>query len=240
MQELQRVADGRAPFLPDYPPWNRLTAPSVSDLLDAATMISLTRGDDAGAGLGIVISGALAVERELSDGRRILCALFHEGDLVDLRRTERARQGDLIALKESEFLALDESRAEICTSEHADVARAFIVQLGDHLARMRDHATDLAFKTPFESLASVLFEFRRWPGADSGNPGGSTVRIPIPRGDVADYIGVKPETVSRAIRRLERERLIGIPEQDQVFLADIPSMRRLANGGRPRQSTRRS
>ncbi|WP_367575959.1 helix-turn-helix domain-containing protein [Pelagibius sp. Alg239-R121] len=58
--------------------------------------------------------------------------------------------------------------------------------------------------------------------------------------DIADYIVVKPETVSRAIRKLEQVRWIRIPESDQVFLADTPAMRQIANGGRPRQSRKRA
>lgn len=139
-------------------------------------------------------------------------------------------------MTESRFLALDEAVCEACIANHPDVSSAFITQLREQFARLRDHATDLGFKTPFERLASVLFELRRWPGATLDEQGADTVRIPVRRSDIANYIGIKPETVSRAIRQLEQERLIGLPCGDRVVLADIPSMRRLANGGRPRQS----
>lgn len=226
--------------LPDRLPWNRLSAESLCDLLGPATLVSLSRDEEVGSDIGIVISGAFAVQRELSDGRRVLCSLFHEGDLVDVRRSERIRQGRLIALKDSEFLMLDEDQIETCIKRHSDIAGAFITQQGTHFARMRDHVTDLACKTPFERLASVLFEFKRWPRRQSKIRDADTVHIPIMRIDIADYIGVKPETVSRAIRKLEQEKRIAIPRSDQVFMIDVPAMRQIANGGRPRQSTRRA
>lgn len=240
MDSFQPAIIAPQPYLPDYGPWNSLADTSVHDLLEAASLWLLDRGDQVDASLGIVVSGTLAVERELSDGRRVLASLFHEGDLVDLRRTERKRQGALIALKSSEFLHLDETRIDDRAATNPELAKAFIAQLADHFARMQDHATDLASKTPLERMASVLFEFKRWPETTPAERSRDIVRIPISRIDIADYIGVKPETVSRAIRELEREKLIGIPHQDQILLADIPSMRGIANGGRPRRSNGRS
>ena len=240
MQGTQNVAQELAPIFPTRSRWNGLTTANRSALMSAATMINLNCGDQVNSGLGILISGVLSVEKELSDGRRALCVLFHEGDLVDLRRTERARQGNLIAIKDSEFLALDEDQTAAWIAKCPDIAGMFIAEFGEHLARMRDHVTDIAFKTPLECLASVLFEFRRWPGVRLGVLQSGAFRVPISRGNIADYIGVKPETVSRAIRQLEREGLIDIPEPDQVFITNVPAMRCLANGGRPRQSTRKN
>ncbi|TQV70620.1 Crp/Fnr family transcriptional regulator [Denitrobaculum tricleocarpae] len=240
MDKVPRVLSIDTPCLPDYSPWNRLSAASLCDLLDTATPANLSRGDEVRSDVGIVISGAFAVQRELSDGRRVLCSLFHEGDLVDVRRSERIRQGKLIALKDSEFLMLDQDQIDACIAQHSDIAGAFITQQGAHFARMRDHVTDLSCKTPFERLASLLFEFKRWPGRQKRSRDGDTVHIPIMRIDIADYIGVKAETVSRAIRKLEQEKRIAIPTADQVFMIDVPAMRQIANGGRPRQSTRRA
>ena len=236
MDKIQNLLRIEEPVLLNYPPWNGLSENSINGLLETATLNSLSRGDEAASDVCIVLSGALAIERELSDGRRVLCSLFHEGDLIDVRRSERVRQGRLVALKNSEILILDETQVEACTSQHIDLAQAFTCQQGKHFARMRDHATDLASKTPFERIASVLFEFKRWPNNASKHRQRNIVQIPILRIDIANYIGVKPETVSRAIRKLENERRIGIPEPDQIFLADVPALRQIANGGRPRQS----
>lgn len=240
MDPFQSCDCVQEPALPEYPPWNELSEHCKEDLLATATYSYLVRGEEAESNVCIVLSGALAVERELSDGRRVLSTLFHEGDLIDVRRSERIRQGRLIALKDSELVSLDEAQIEACTHTHRELASAFIGQQGNHFARMRDHATDLASKTPFERMASVLFEFKRWPDSLCDQQDCNSVRIPILRIDIADYIGVKPETVSRAIRKLEKERRIAIPESNRIFLIDIPAMRQIANGGRPRQSRQRA
>lgn len=260
MGEFQRVECKHTSTLPNHPPWSHLSQHGTLNLLERASHRHLERGDVVESDVGIVLSGALAIECELFDGRRILCALFHAGNLVDLRCAARGRQGRLVALISSEFLSLHETRVEDCVSSHPDVAFAFVIQLRDNMVRMQHHAADLSAKTPTEKLASLLFEFARWPdksgipyrerpeftefddGVEFGpvqSENTQSIRLPIQRTDIADYIGVKPETLSRAIRKLEREGLIALPHNDHFVLADVASLRRIANGGRPRQSTRR-
>ena len=225
-------------ILPNNPPWDTLSDHSVAQLLDAATPISLRRGDPVKCNVGILCSGALAVERRLYDGRRILCTLFHGGDLVDLTRSERMNQGQLTALNPSLFLSLENSRVEAYFGRHSELAEAMLSRFRQHFERMRDHVTDLVHKTPVERLASLLFEFRRWPENNMSGAGKNVVRIPIQRSDIADYIGVKPETLSRTTTKLAKEGLIDTSGPDEIHLIDIPAMRRIADGGRPRQSTR--
>ncbi len=220
-------------------PWDKLSSASLARLTRAAAVIDMRRGDITAHGLGIMLSGALADQRELSNGRRVISALFRKGDFVDLRRRERARQGQLVALKRSQFLALDPDQLDWCLHHNPEIATAVLVQTREQFARALDHASDVVSKTPIEKFTSLLFEFRRWPETTPSDREKNIVAIPIPRSDIADYIGVKPETVSRVVKQLEQERLIEIPEQNQVQLVDVPSMRQLANGGRPRQSTRR-
>lgn len=239
MDRLQQGAQDLELRLPDRAPWSRLKPASVDRLLSEATAISLKRGDEALAELGIVLFGALAVEHHLSDGRRVLSELFHQGGLVDLRRFGRARQGRLVALKASTLLVIDEQWYDHHTDDYPDIAAAMAVQLRDQLSSQRDHATDLAAKTPFEKLASVMFELQRWPDAAVGQLGEAGLRIPIQRVDIADHIGVKPETLSRAVRCLECEHLIRLPKPDQILFTDLPAVRHIANGGRPRRSTKR-
>ena len=240
MAQIQRMFAEPDRALLALPPWNELTDASCADLERAGSPASLNRGDIMEHNLGIVAVGAFGIERALSNGRRVLCTLFRKGDLVDVRRTERIRQGALVALKKSSFLRLDESKVDTWLHNNNDIARTMLDQLREQFARARDHTTDLVSKTPVEKLASLLFEFRRWPETCSEDHRNNIVSIPISRSDIASYIGVKPETVSRVIKKLVREKLIILQEQDRIYLADLPSMRRIANGGRPRQSTRQA
>ena len=146
-------------------PWNQLKPASADALLSQSTTVSLQRGDETQGEIGIVLFGAFAIEQHLSDGRRVLSELFPQGHLADLRRSSRKRQGRLVALKASTILVIDEHWHDRNMVADTEIAAAMMIQMREQLASQRDHATDLAAKTPFERLASVLFELQRWPDA---------------------------------------------------------------------------
>ena len=60
----------------------------------------------------------------------------------------------------------------------------------------------LGRKTAIERVASFL---RDWSAA---HPAGSDIALPMTRGEIADYLGLTIETVSRTLSRLRREGVI--------------------------------
>ncbi|MEO1248498.1 MAG: Crp/Fnr family transcriptional regulator [Pseudomonadota bacterium] len=213
---------------------------AVSTFLSTGEMVELERGDIIEHDVGVVLAGTLAVERRLSNGRRALSALFRQDDWIDLRRIERVRQGLLMALTPAKFLVLNDRDIDDLLLRDGFFAWELLGQLREQFGRGRDHATDLVNKTPAERLASVLFEFKRWPENREGTHAADIVLLPITRTDIAHYVGLQPETVSRSLARLESDGLIQVPQVNQVRLIDVPSLRRIANGGRPRKSNRRA
>ncbi|MEM7669254.1 MAG: Crp/Fnr family transcriptional regulator [Pseudomonadota bacterium] len=224
--------------IPDLLPWVELTKfwsdlepQSQSELLDRAALLEFGPGEYITIDFGLMISGTVGIEYTVDNGRRSIAELFHSGDLVNMRRHERQPQGRLIALGDCSLLSLDIRDFETCARHHGDVTAAYNRRIEDQVGRMRDHANDLAVKTPLERIVSVLFELRRWPGASLGQA--REVALPILRKDIAAYVGIKPETVSRALRRLLEAGLIksGTTERESIVLIDPPSLRRIANGG---------
>lgn len=238
-QKLQQF-EPSVPYIPDLQPWRDLSAESKGQLLEGASLEQMERAEVCAFSSGILLRGVLGVRHELSDGRRVISTLYRPGALIDLRRGERAPQGLLVALAAVEFLVIDAEVLDATAKGCGDVAAMLIQQLREQGARMRDHASDLVNKTPMERLAAIIFELARFEPYCDGDRANRIVPVPVLRVDIADYIGVKPETVSRVIRRLEREGFISLPDKDQIELIDAPALRQLANGGRPRQSTQRA
>ena len=238
MDVLRRNPSRPGALLPTLPPWSDIDDDNRQFLLDGALHMRADRDTYLDTGAAIVISGVLALERELSDGRRILVALFHEGDLVDFRRSERARQCRIVTVAPSDVLVFEDGWIDVCLAKRPSIGAVIDHQLLRQQARSNDHIADLAAKTPLERLASVLFEFGRWPDGDVSDTGQTIVRIPIRRTDIADYLGMTPETLSRAVRCLEQEGLVRTLETGQILMTDVIGLRHIANGGRPRRSTR--
>lgn len=221
----------------DLAPWNGIEQESLKAILTSAEVVRAARGEEIRAEVAILFYGALGVERSLFNGRRVLVSLFHGGDLVDLRRDERPRQGRLVALSDSLLLTLDAEALDRAVDKDPKLGKTLLHHAADQSGRTRDHVADLAAKTPLERLASVLFEFRRWPDVLAMDPGGESLLMPILRKDIADYLGIKPETISRALKRLQSAGMIATAreEANRILFLDIPSMRRLANGAHPKE-----
>jgi CRP/FNR family transcriptional regulator len=58
----------------------------------------------------------------------------------------------------------------------------------------------------------------------------TTVLLPMSRGDIADYLGLTVETVSRSFTKLRRQNLIALPDVNRVKILDLPGLEALVGG----------
>jgi CRP/FNR family nitrogen fixation transcriptional regulator len=56
----------------------------------------------------------------------------------------------------------------------------------------------------------------------------NVVGLPMQRNDIADYLGLTFETVSRALRVLKDEGMIRVPSASQIEVLDQPALELLA------------
>ena len=93
------------------------------------------------------------------------------------------------------------------------------------LDEAREWMVTLGRKTAAEKVASFLYLIATHldPSADSEQKGRKFI-LPLTRGDVADFLGLTIETVSRQLSRLRAEKVIAISAVTQV---DVPDLERL-------------
>ncbi|WP_142781864.1 Crp/Fnr family transcriptional regulator [Agrobacterium sp. T29] len=101
------------------------------------------------------------------------------------------------------------------------------------LQRMQAHATLLGRKTAAERVASVVLDF-----AHQFSKGNSSKNLT--RAEIADYLGMTLETVSRHFGRLKREKLISFSTPEIVTITDREALEQLAAGRRPVADYRKS
>ncbi len=219
--------------LADISPWDTLNWHSRQILNDMSKVITFRKETVSEHRLFIVLSGVMAVRRELSDGRWTFSTLFKAGDIIDTERHERIHQGKLMALNSVDVMLVTSETFRQCLTTTPDINRVYSQVMRILAERARDHITDLACKTPTELVASVLFEFKRWPQSIQINKS-DTVVLPISRRNIAHYLGIKPETISRVFNKLETQQLLQVPLADHVIMLDAPKIRQIANGGHPR------
>jgi CRP/FNR family nitrogen fixation transcriptional regulator len=108
-------------------------------------------------------------------------------------------------------------------NRHAGIARQLFALTGRELSRVQGRIM-LLVKSAQERVASFLLEMA------ARAPAGNSVDLPMPRQDIADYLGLTIETVSRTLTLLESAAAIEVTTSRRIVLRDRPALSRM-NGG---------
>ena len=177
-----------------------------------------------------VLNGAIGIQHILDDGRRSISAFFTTGDILDLRRSAGRRQVSLRALTDARICKLYPAAFD-GIQESNPKARALVTyNLREQAHRSVDHAADLAKKRALEKIASFIFECRNRQTSKACE--GVNVAMPMQHCDLAEYLGLQPETVSRCLRELDASNIVNLPRPSQIVVKNAPKLKRLANGAR--------
>jgi len=138
-----------------------------------------------------VVRGAVRMYKVLSDGRRQIGAFYLPGDMFGLE-AGAMHASSAEAIGDSTILVFKRSAVLALSARDADVARELWETTVRELQRAHDHML-LLIKSAQERVASFLMEMAgRGCGIDE-------VALPMSRQDIADFLGLTIETVSRAI-----------------------------------------
>jgi CRP/FNR family nitrogen fixation transcriptional regulator len=81
----------------------------------------------------------------------------------------------------------------------------------------------LGRKSACERVAGLLVDLAERTGAQG------ELDVPMSRQDMADYLGLTIETVSRTLTQLQADGVIAIPTTRHIVLRDAAALRRLQN-----------
>jgi len=107
-------------------------------------------------------------------------------------------------------------------NNNPELGRRIIECTGDQMARMLDHFVLLGRKSALEKVASFLLTVARQK--DVGNGLAVVVSLPMTRADIADYLGITNETVSRCLSKLKSRSVIDLPHPQTVVIHDIEDL----------------
>jgi len=158
-----------------------------------------------------VVSGAVRAVRILSDGRRQISAFHLPGDVFGLECGLRHHHS-AEAVVDSEVALVRRIAVEKAAQADGVVAHKLWRETSGDLRRMQDHMMRLGRETAVERVTSFLFELSTRLACVGD------LTLPMGRLDIADYLGLTIETVSRTLTQLERDRAISIPNARCVVL----------------------
>lgn len=151
------------------------------------------------------------------------------GDILDLRSLTDRHLGSLVALNKVSLSKLSPKVFDQILNSNSTARVLAWENLTHQTARAISHASDLAKKHAIEKLASFIFECQN---RRDNHLRDNHIVIPIRRRDLAEYLGMQPETISRCFKELEERGIINVTDLNAIKLEQPSTLRRLANGDR--------
>ena len=169
-----------------------------------------------------VIDGAVRSYKLLSDGRRQIGAFHLVGDIFGLENGPAHRFTAEAIVDTTVRLAKRVSLEHVARTD-ALVARDLLSMTTSNLQHAEDHMLLLGRKTSLERVAAFLLEM------DGRLSAAGVMALPMNRRDIADYLGLTLETVSRALSCLHGKGILGFlgQSQRQIVLLDRSGLAKL-------------
>ncbi|MDA5193413.1 Crp/Fnr family transcriptional regulator [Govanella unica] len=167
-----------------------------------------------------LVTGALRLVKLMPNGRRQIIGFLYPGDFLGLATRDTypyaaEALGDTV-------LCQFEKRSFTAFLEQSPEMRAELLERANsELTLAQDQMLLLGRKTPSERLATFLL---RLPEKDDGS-----IQLVMTRQDIADYLGLTIETVSRTFSRFKAEGLLSLPSRATVMILTRPQLQAMVD-----------
>jgi len=166
-----------------------------------------------------VVSGTVRTYKVLVDGRRQIGGFYLPGDMFGLE-TGDEHTFSAEAITDCKVIVIKRSSVVALAARDNDVTRRMWELTAQELQRTQDRILVL-IKSAQERVAGFLLEM-----SDRASDGGA-VELPMSRQDIADYLGLTIETVSRTLTQLEKSATIALPTSRRIVLRNRSALNRL-------------
>ena len=180
--------------------------------------------DSASGFIGLVHEGHLRMLRYSAEGRRQIMLLVHPAEIIG-EGVETRTGYNLEAATPVRLCRIERPAFDRLMQSYPQLGRAVSRQCVERLDRLRRSIWSLGLQTPEERLCGFLADATRvMPFAAAGR--GGTLTMPLPRADIADYLGTTRETISRLTYKLLADGLIVIHDARSFHIPDLARLRR--------------
>jgi CRP-like cAMP-binding protein len=166
-----------------------------------------------------VVRGTVRTYKVLADGRRQIGAFYMAGDVFGLEMGDE-HTFSAEAISDAKVLVIKRSALVALAERDNEVARQLWALTGRELSKVQDHIM-LLIKTAQERVVGFLLEM-----AERATNNGA-LELPMSRQDIADYLGLTIETVSRTLTILENTAAIELPTSRRIVLRNRSALNRL-------------
>jgi CRP/FNR family transcriptional regulator len=172
--------------------------------------------------------GVLKLYKLLPDGRRQVTGFMFPGDFLGITvDDEHAFTAEAVA--ESELCWFPSTRFDEFAQTHGQLERELYRIATHELAAAQAQMVLLGRKTAEERLASFFLALLGRADTAGGFPA-RMIDLPMSRMDIADYLGLTKETVSRVLATLKSRRVVRLEALDRVEVLDRSALAGIAEG----------
>lgn len=166
--------------------------------------------DEAAEYLYQLVSGAVRTYRILEDGRRQIGAFYLPGDIFGFEAGE-SHISSAEAICETHLLMVKRTALMVRASHEKELTRQLWDATALELRRFQNHLM-LLISSAEERVMAFLLDMARRATKNAA------IELPMSRQDIADYLGLTIETVSRTFTQLEQNGVISLPTSRRVEL----------------------
>lgn len=173
-----------------------------------------------------VLTGAVRLYKALPDGRRQVLDFLLAGQCFGLFGADHYAYS-VEAVVPSALARYSRASLETALRSNPQLALRLLEAARTELEQAQIHMLLLGRKSAEEKVATFLVRFASRLGNGSG--GAIALKLPVTRQDMADYLGLTIETVSRTLTRMRLEGLITFGSPQEVILMRPAALRALAH-----------
>jgi len=164
-----------------------------------------------------VTGGAVKLYKLMADGRRQITGFLFAGSFLGVSdHSEYAYTAE--ALAPTSLCRFPRKKFESLLAEFPTIGQRMVSILMDDLAGAQNQMLLLGRKTARERVASFLVLLSTRTGKKE--QGREVLPIPMNRVDIADFLGLTIETVSRTLTSLKKDNIITIPDGGHIEILD--------------------
>ena len=194
---------------------------AISTHLHLAPGETLILDGDAADQVYNVVSGTLMMTRLGADGRRQILAFLLPGDYIGFAADQLYRF-NVEAVSDAELCRFERRKLEPLFTAYPEMERRFRRMAAKTIEASLDLIFTLGRRNATERMAAFLLHLRDAQRAEmAGEPAPDhRWQIPMTRTDIAGYLGLTIETVSRVLSRLKKKGVLRLPTLHSFEIAD--------------------
>ena len=176
--------------------------------------------------LFIVHKGQVKVSKYTMDGKEQILYILTSGEFfgeLHLFNSEEANNFSVCAIEDTEVCLITKDDIDRIMEANPEISIKLLKAVTKRLAHTETLAQNLATKDPEVRIASMILEFCQKFGTPKTE--GILIKLPINREEVASYVGVTRETISRKFSKFEDLGFISLSGNKQLIVKNKSALK---------------